>query len=325
MAPLNEEKPARKSKRPRDDSDDKGEGHSGANRIELDCPFQIETLRQAAFDSSSATEGMKSVYTVRPGAAWDSLSRFKSFSVNDEHFAIHDNVHITRAFTHFDRARGTRVEKEEWAARVLEIAGFDEAHVYLRVMWFYLPEELPDGREDHHGYEELIATNDMSIVDASRVNGHANIPQWIETDQDDPPNDSSSPYWRQTFDKVTGELSDLELHCICLDPQNPDDPLIRCTDPDCGVRMHRHCICDSAESDLLERHYDRRRDGARFPPGTMFSVAVVDKDPKGDPQNPDNNNDEPPHPWIEITDHRSSPPKIWEREVLCLECSQPLA
>lgn len=226
MALLNEEKPAsRGSKRPRHDSDDKiDEGPSGANRIELDCPFQVQTFRQAALDSIAAAEGTKSVYTVRPGAAWDSLSRFKNFSgkgsclasfepmltneaVNNEHFAIHDNIYITRAFTHFDRARGgTRVEKEEWAARVLEIAGFDEAHVYLRVMWFYLPEELPHGREDHHGYEELIATNDMSIVDASRVNGHADIPQWIEIDQDDPP-DSSSPYWRQTFDKITGELS----------------------------------------------------------------------------------------------------------------------
>lgn len=89
---------------------------------------------------------------------------------------------------------------------MLEIRGFDEAHVYLRVMWFYIPEDLPRGREDYHGAEEFVASNDMSIVDGSCATGHADIPRWIESD-DEPPKHASSPYWRQTYDKITGTLS----------------------------------------------------------------------------------------------------------------------
>lgn len=83
MAPLNEKKPALcGSKRPYDDLDENtnGEEHCGANRIQLDCLFQIETFRQAATDSISATGGMNSVYIVRPIALWDSMSRYKNFS-----------------------------------------------------------------------------------------------------------------------------------------------------------------------------------------------------------------------------------------------------
>lgn len=214
------------TKRPHDESDENtsGKEHVDANRIELGCLFQVETLRQAATDSISAPEGMNSVYIVRPAAIWDSMSRFKNFSgkrscpafiraypdeyglVNNEQFAVHDDVYINRFFTHFTQERRVEQEEEEWAARVLEIRGFDQAHVYLRVMWFYIPEELPRGREDYHGSEELIASNDMSIVDGSSVIGRADIPKWIENDEDDAPK-NPSPYWRQTYDKITGTLS----------------------------------------------------------------------------------------------------------------------
>lgn len=227
MAPSNGKQPAIcGTKRPHDDSDGNtsGQAHVDADRIELECIFQVETLRQAATNSISASEGMNSVYIVYPTAIWDSMSRFKNFSgkcscsaviraysyeygpVNDEHFAVHDDVYINRFFTHFNQARRVERVEEEWAARVLEIRGFDQAHVYLRVMWFYIPEDLPRGREDYHGSEELIASNDMSIVDASNVTGRADIPKWIENDEDGPPK-HPAPFWRQTYDKMTGNLS----------------------------------------------------------------------------------------------------------------------
>lgn len=137
---------------------------------------------------------------------------YEGWPVNDEDFAVHDDVWVTRYFTRFNQARdGTRslsrrVEAELWAARVLEIKGLDQAHVYLRVMWFYVPEDLPHGRQEYHGAEELIASNDMSIVDGSRVTGHADIPHWIEADEDEPPKHHSQ-FWRQTYDKITNKLS----------------------------------------------------------------------------------------------------------------------
>ena len=142
--------------------------------------------------------------------------------VNNEQFFIHDDVYITRYFTHLGRAGdGGRVIQEEWAARVLEIRGFDQAHVYLRVRWYYAPEELPRGREDYHGAEELIASNDMSIVNGSSVVGLADIPEWNEAEEDEPPK-PCAPYWRQRFDKTTGRLSVSKLtspfSCFAANP-----------------------------------------------------------------------------------------------------------
>lgn len=117
---------------------------------------------------------------------------------------------------------------------------------------------------------------------------------------------------------------DLPTYCTCFDPQNPDEPLIRCTEPDCSVRMHPHCILESFETDLYERAQRRDHDdAARFPPGTMFTVEIVNVE---DPHNDDVDDDgveEPP--WLEITDHRCTPPEVWEQEIVCLNCEAALA
>lgn len=228
MAPLNGKNltlDGSKNAHGESDGSTSDEERVGLNRTELECPFKVETFRQAATDSSSASD----VYVVRPVAIWESLSRFKQFSgkcscpalirayphesgpVYNEHYALNDDVYITRYSTNFNQTRdgtvSSRVEQEEeWAARVVEIKGFDQAHVYLRVMWYYSPEDLPRGREEHHGLEELICSNDTAIVLGSSVIGHADIPKWIEADEDEPPK-HASPYWRQTYDKITGQLS----------------------------------------------------------------------------------------------------------------------
>jgi hypothetical protein len=64
----------------------------------------------------------------------------------------------------------------------------------------YRPEDLPGGRQPHHGESELIASNDMAIIDALSVQDAANVIHW-----DDDPDKSTWPmrdqlYWRQTLD-----------------------------------------------------------------------------------------------------------------------------
>jgi hypothetical protein len=39
----------------------------------------------------------------------------------------------------------------DWKARVLEVRALDEKHVYGRVSWLNRPEDLEDGRQEHHG------------------------------------------------------------------------------------------------------------------------------------------------------------------------------
>lgn len=84
--------------------------------------------------------------------------------------------------------------------KILEVRAGDSSHVYLRVYWLYLPEDLPDGRQTHHGETELIASNHMDIVGALSVIDKADVVQWDEDlhKLDWPLKDRW--FWRQTYD-----------------------------------------------------------------------------------------------------------------------------
>lgn len=72
---------SRGTKRPRADSDgNTSEELVGPDAIAFDCPFQVETFREAPTDSDSKIDDMSIVYTVRPAAMWESMGRFKNFS-----------------------------------------------------------------------------------------------------------------------------------------------------------------------------------------------------------------------------------------------------
>lgn len=76
----------------------------------------------------------------------------------------------------------------------------DEQHVYLRVDWMYRPEDLPGGRRPYHGQNELIASNEMQILDATSVEGKANVKQWVEQDDKNETLDADQLFWRQTLE-----------------------------------------------------------------------------------------------------------------------------
>lgn len=82
--------------------------------------------------------------------------------------------------------------------------------------------------------------------------------------------------------------------------------------------MHQHCIHEAFESDLYEREY-YESDAARFPPGTMFKVEIINV------EDPYNYRDDVEPPRLEITDNRSTPPDVWEEEIVCLRCEERLA
>lgn len=90
-------------------------------------------------------------------------------------------------------------------ARLLEIRALDPTNVYVRVYWVYRPHELPGGRQDHHGRDELIATNHMEIVDALRVLSPIDITHWREEESARRP--PGGLYWRQFYDITTQSVS----------------------------------------------------------------------------------------------------------------------
>jgi hypothetical protein len=101
-----------------------------------------------------------------------------------------------------DELRSNDTEVQFWVARILEIRAGSKRHVYLRVYWMYRPEDLPGGRQLHHGECELIASNHMDIIEVASVHEPVDVYHWNEDANDETiawPAEEQL-FWRQTFD-----------------------------------------------------------------------------------------------------------------------------
>jgi len=88
----------------------------------------------------------------------------------------------------------------DWKARVWEVRALDEEHVYARVCWLNRPEDLEGGRQNHHGKNELVPTNQMDVINAQSVNGTFRLVRCDRLKYDDRKNasDKDEYLWRQT-------------------------------------------------------------------------------------------------------------------------------
>ena len=92
-----------------------------------------------------------------------------------------------------------------FVAKVLEIRADGPTCVYVRVYWMYWPEELPMSRQSYHGASELVASNDMVIIDAMTIADRAVVSRIAETEDNAPPMEGL--YWRQNYDILEHTLS----------------------------------------------------------------------------------------------------------------------
>jgi BAH domain len=188
---LTEIKKENKKKRKRDEE---------SERIMQDNPFD---------------KNLSTIFSVKPADFWEDTSRYRKFtsessspcrflfadvksnpSVMNETFAVNDTVFIKSSE---DEDPDPDAPIKGWVARVLEVRAGDEQHVYLRIYWLYRPEDLPGGRRDYHGRNELIASNDMQIIDAMTVNAKANVRHWVELEDKSEVFPGDQLFWRQTY------------------------------------------------------------------------------------------------------------------------------
>lgn len=101
-----------------------------------------------------------------------------------------------------------------WKAQILEVRAVDENHVYLRIVWLYRPQDLPDGPKKYHGIYELVPSNYLQVVNAMTVNKKIIVQRWDENQEDEPPGDDGEYYWRQTFDALTNTASVRSLRYV---------------------------------------------------------------------------------------------------------------
>jgi BAH domain len=241
-------------------------------------------------------------------------------------------------------------KKNHWVGQVLEVKAANTSEVWLRVFWLYWPEELPRGRQKHHGNQELIMSNHMEIVDAKTVTSRADINHWDEKDEDQ---DVGHRFWRQFYDvqlkdtKSRG-LSEIRRHCVCQEYYNPDRTMLKCPSPKCGIWNHQECL----EQAVLERTYARRIDDGSsvkatvkpFPASKMAQLQT--KIPRGQKSKGPaakfgsfKNLTKQFAPWkgllkaevtvgdkgaggaaVRITDERSQDPEVWTEGIQCLNC-----
>ncbi|KAK5172282.1 uncharacterized protein LTR77_003920 [Saxophila tyrrhenica] len=182
-------------------------------------------------------------YEVKPKNSWDSLRRYKKFTVGSESMAVGQVILVK----HDDSEEAKIDVGAQWKGKVLEVRALDSEHVYLRVAWLNRPEDLPGGRKAYHGKNELIPTNQMDIIDAMSVNGSVEVMFWNEKDDESSLMNEEQYFWRQTFDYAnTKTFSKLRQICVDSAPQNPDEMIVQCGNKECRKWLHVKCIAEAA-------------------------------------------------------------------------------
>lgn len=187
---------------------------------------------------------------------WDSLTKYRRCTVSEQTFVIGACVLIQSG-----EKTGSAVESatevdgdtsSQWKGQIHEVRALDENHVYLRVSWLMRPmADLPGGARQHHGKFELVPSTDMDIIDAKCINGPLLIKHWDEYKEDDD-REGSDYYWRQSYDRVRGKLSECRNICKCKRPQNPDRQIVQCAS--CKDWFHAKCIEQAILDNYLERN-----------------------------------------------------------------------
>ena len=121
--------------------------------------------------------------------------------------------------------------KHTWIGRIQQVKAVRADEVYIRVFWFYWPEELPSGgAEPYHGRREVVLSNHAEIIDSTTISSAAEIHFWNESDDADGP--KGPLYWRQTIDfNKHGQagragLSRVRRHCRCEKQHHPDETMV---------------------------------------------------------------------------------------------------
>ena len=91
-----------------------------------------------------------------------------------------------------------------WTARIVQIRGVRD-EIWIRVEWYYSPEDLQGGRRTYHGKYEIVRSTLEDVISAEAVAGLAEVVHWNEND--DGQQCLNVLFWRQTCDPNGNKLS----------------------------------------------------------------------------------------------------------------------
>ncbi|KAG8526978.1 uncharacterized protein KY384_008407 [Bacidia gigantensis] len=166
------------------------------------CMFTVELYDQRIPESTQ----LQRVYMIRPQQIWLSMERFAEIRVGNEAFQPHDTVVLSNV---------NRSPSRESIARILEIRAKDEDHVYLRVYYlrpavevapiYTLLSQSNSIITQEQRSRELVATNELGVVDASQVEGGALVTRLSSNGRENIP--PKGFWWRWMYDVATGQVS----------------------------------------------------------------------------------------------------------------------
>ncbi|KAH7399648.1 hypothetical protein BKA66DRAFT_452279 [Pyrenochaeta sp. MPI-SDFR-AT-0127] len=250
ITPKDQRKPDKPSKKKRK----LGAQAEGAADDSKDAPMSAEITQKNPFKETTLSDIHCRVMPVR---MWEGTHRYRRFTINDEEFESGHFVFVRKTEEDHDTPNAI----PQWFAKILEVRAGDAAHVYLRVFWAYRPEDLPGGRQPHHGESELIVSNHMEIIEAHTVESIANVVHWPDTESSEWPA-KEQLFWRQGLDvtkPVGSQLTPLKTYCVDEAPCNPDEPLVYC--PSCKGWLHAHCLEDGAVLDATTKANEAKPKG----------------------------------------------------------------
>ncbi|KAL9011387.1 MAG: hypothetical protein Q9173_003771 [Seirophora scorigena] len=231
------------------------------------CVAMFHQLSHPSNDPSQPPT-MRAVVKIQPESIWASLTKYRNCIVNGENYSVHQYAIVSRAQPLPKTFHPLDPDLEvPCVARILEVRAADPKHVWLRLYWLYRPEEIPGGRKDHHGKNELIASNHMEVVDALQVKSPVQVSRLGEEEEKGhfpaAATEEGGLYFRQTYDFVTQEVSAPRTTCICNHPINPDRStvLIRCTNPACRALLHPPCLQRQTLTELHHRYEENAQPG----------------------------------------------------------------
>ncbi|KIW48219.1 uncharacterized protein PV06_00830 [Exophiala oligosperma] len=211
-------------------------------------------------DAPSLAPNLTMNYAIRPGEQYRKLHQYRNAKFREPTHALYSSgqvVYISQRMpvpppppAEATEDERLQYDKEHfWVGLIAEFRAGNTEQVYVRVFWFYWPEELPMGRKPYHGKNELVLSNHVDLVEAQTISSLVEISHWNEND------DSNKKlllerYWRQTYDmKKTGDnaLSRLRRFCICGGYDDPNTEMYQCQKVGCGLWNHHACLIRALE------------------------------------------------------------------------------
>jgi hypothetical protein len=172
-----------------------------------DAPLDADVIQSNPFpEAQLSTVHVK----ISPALHWESTTRYRKFTINSEEFQVGQVVFVKNSEGADDKNPPNAVEG--WLAKILEIRAGDSSHVFLRVFWAYRPEDLPGGRQPHHGSSEIIVSNHMDIIEPLTVQSLAELVHWND-DPDSLPLPMDQLFFRQSYD-ITKKSNPLSVRIV---------------------------------------------------------------------------------------------------------------